>query len=49
MVRINAQMKERQRAAREQGAPKAPPSEAPRRLGLADLKRAAVERKGAPQ
>jgi sRNA-binding protein len=50
MVRINAQMRERQRAAREQGAPEAPPSEAPRRLGLSDLKRAAVERRngGAP-
>jgi len=50
MVRINAQMKERQRAAREQGAPKAPPSEAPRRLGLSDLQRAAIERRngGAP-
>jgi sRNA-binding protein len=45
MVRINAQMRERQRAAREQGAPEAPPSEAPRRLGLSDLKRAAVERR----
>ena len=50
MVRINAQMKQRQRAAREQGAPKAPPSEAPRRLGLSDLQRAAIERRnsGAP-
>jgi len=45
MVRINAQMKERQRAAIEQETPKAPPSEAPRRLGLSDLKRAAVERR----
>jgi sRNA-binding protein len=50
LVRINAQMKERQRVAREQGAPKAPPSEAPRRLGLSDLQRAAIERRngGAP-
>ena len=41
---------ERKRVAK-QAKPKAPPpdSPAPRRLGLADLKRAAVERKGAPQ
>jgi sRNA-binding protein len=41
---VPADKAERKRAAREQGAPKAPPSEAPRRLGLSDLKRAAVER-----
>jgi ProP effector len=45
-----AEEAERKRVAK-QAMPKAPPpdSPAPRRLGLADLKRAAVERKGAPQ
>jgi ProP effector len=47
------QKAERKSAAKQakQAMPKAPPpdSPAPRRLGLADLKRAAVERKGAPQ
>jgi sRNA-binding protein len=50
LARINAQMKERQRIAREQATPKAPPSEASRRFSLADLKAAAAARRngGAP-
>jgi sRNA-binding protein len=45
-----AKKAERKRAAKEKPDPKAPPSDSatPRRLGLADLKRAAAARKGVP-